>query len=198
MKFFDKVQGLTGDLSAGTVISNGLIAGLAQGTGEEDRIGRKIIVKSLYIRGHLKIDDHVAVTFGNSQMVRIMIIEDRQCNGANATQSELFEAIPGATHLMNSVNNLANKNRFKTHYDKVIPMNYTTLAFGDTAGNIYSQGYYRPFKFYKKMNLPIEFSGTGTSTIANIQSNNLFVWIQTTDADTTITFDSISRIRFVG
>jgi len=198
MKFFDKVQGLTGDLSAGTVIANGLVAGITQGTGEQDRIGRKIILKSVYIRGHFYMDPLYQVTSPPPQMVRIMLIEDRQCNGANATQGELFEALPGATHLLNSMNNLANKNRFKTHMDKVVTLNYDTTYINNAETHYYAQAKYRTFKLYKKMNLPIEFSGTGVSTIANIQSNNLFIWIQTASSATNITFDSVSRVRFVG
>jgi len=195
MKFFDKIQVSTVDHSGGVLINNGVFAGLAQGTGEQDRIGRKIICKSLFLRGHIRLLDHSGATFPDYNMIRIMVIEDRQCNGANATTAEIFETPPIGPDLISSFNNLANKNRFKTHLDKFVPLNYTTLS-GTT--NLYASGKLIPFKFFKKLNIPVEFSGTGTSTISNIQSSNLFVFLWTVTADLNVQFDCISRVRFVG
>jgi len=206
MKFYDRGQIDSGnDLSLGVVVmatdaaGGGLLAGLSQGTGEQMRIGRKIIVKSVYIRAHLRLSSSLGQGNNkNGQLVRLMLIEDRQCNGADATTADMFESVPGGGHKFNQMNNLANKNRFKVHKDKVYTLNYPEAGINSAGTLYYQQGKAVPIKIYKKFNLPVEFSGTGASTIANIQSSNLFLYIQALTTDTNIQFDGVSRVRFVG
>ena len=53
-----------------------------------------------------------------SNLVRIIVYLDRQCNGAAAGVTDLLES---ASYL--SFRNLANQSRFKFLYDKTIPIN---------------------------------------------------------------------------
>jgi len=198
MKFFDKLFLLSaGNHTAGTE-QDGPIVGLSQGTSEQDRIGRKIIVKSLYIRAHIKLLDNLALPYKYPQQLRFMIVEDRQANGILLTVADLLETPPVGVPFIHAANNLANKQRFKVHMDKVYALNFVNSWTNSTDSAYYQQGKDIVFKYYKKFDLPVEFSGTGTSTMSNIQSTNLSYVFITENTDASCQIEGLSRIRFVG
>jgi len=198
MKFFDKQFALSvGNYIAGTV-QDGPIVGVAQGTGEQDRLGRKLILKSLYLRCHVRLVENLAAAYQYPQQLRLLLVEDKQANGTLLTVGELLETPPAGVGYIHAVNNLSNKNRFKVHLDKVFMLNFmdSWTNAADTA--YYQQGTMRPFKLYKKFNLPIEFSGAGTSTMAQIQSCNLSWVFITENGNQNVQIEGMTRIRFVG
>lgn len=73
-------------------------------------------------------------------------------------------------------------------------MNLTTMA-SDNGGVVSNSAVVRNGSFYKKCNVPLEFSST-TGAITEIRSNNIGVLL--ISAEGTAKFDSSIRIRFTG
>lgn len=148
---------------------------IAQGTDNTNRVGRKIRVKSLYVRGNIIAGDA-------TNNVMIWIGWDTQTNGSQALATQIFQS--QATDLGPlSPLNLNYGNRFITIKHK----NFTV----DTSGNAS-----RTFKWYKKLNTVCTYGGTAADT-ASIYTNAL-VLVVVSDS-IAVSHPSISfycRIRF--
>lgn len=174
-----------------------LLNGVDQGTDYNQRLGRKIVIQSIYLR--MGITPAVAASYvtGNvahtGQKVRVMLVVDKQTNGAAFSATDLLGG--GAT--TESMNNLSNRERFVVLYDKV-------MNFGP---GYYSAGVWQPlggytgipfFKIYKKIKIPTVYMGTG-ATVGSIATNGLYL-IGLTDTSTAnatnLAFYGTYRIRF--
>lgn len=138
------------------------------GTDMTNRIGRKVVVKSIQARGIARVRLAEANTNGMAgpQLIRIIYLVDLQPNGAlPAITDVLVQAIA------QSPMNLNNRDRFRILSDKMITLdNYTR----DTAtpGSEYV-GFNRTaqhFKMYKKCNQEVIFNATNAGTVADITS----------------------------
>ncbi len=150
------------------ILNSGSINLIAQGVTESQRIGRKCVIRSINWHGFYTLPT-TATASSTSEVFRIIMYLDKQCNGATAAATDILE---GSTHL--SFNNLANKNRFVTMFDKTF-----TLSCGSGSGrgstDTLSYGEVRrQIDFYKKCEIPIEFDSTA-GAITEIRSNNLGV-----------------------
>lgn len=161
---------------------------VAQGVTESERIGRKCVLKSVSWRYKVDLPEQDAQgTPGAGDTLRIIMFLDKQANGATAAITDVLET---ATH--QSFYNLANQNRFSILCDKLHNINYAGLA-SDGAGVVSQALVIQNKTFYKKLDLPIEFSGT-TGAITEIRSNNIGV-ILISDRGV-CGFSSQIRIRF--
>lgn len=163
LKFFDRdnddvVISNTGDVS-------GSLIGIPQGVGDKERIGRKIIIRSIDWRVSFELST-TGTTSGTTDQVRILLILDRQCNGAAPTVLDILET----TDYL-SFYNLANSMRFTVLVDKTFVLN-ATAAGGDGVGNFDGAVVGRSFKTHLKCAFPIEYDLV-TGAIAGIRSNNL-------------------------
>ncbi len=144
---------------------------IAQGVTESERVGRKCTIKSINWRYQVSIPEFdAAVTPATPSTVRLIVYCDKQCNGATIVGTDLLESAD-----IHSFRNLSNSGRFTVHLDKVVTLNYLTMA-SDGAGVVSGGEVFREYQFYKKVNIPIEFNGT-TGAIAEIRSNNLGVMV---------------------
>ncbi len=164
---------------------------IPQGVTEKTRIGRKAVLTAINWRYNITLPEQNAVaTPVLSDTVRVIMYLDKQCNGATAT---IADGIVETANFQ-TFNNLANKDRFKILHDKLITINYTTLASHGFAADTFEQGeVQRNGSFYKKCYLPIEFDST-TGAITEIRSNNLGVLIFSKSG--IAGFDSKIRLRF--
>lgn len=142
---------------------------ITQGTGESQRIGRKVSLKSFWWKGYLDFPppDPPAplVVPPEGEIVRFIVFIDKQANGAGASTSDLLQETN-----TNGFRNLANKDRFIFLYDKRHTLQRPYQAGGPNL--FYTENQQRQFDIYKKLNLPIEFSGTNGS-LNEIRSNNI-------------------------
>ena len=149
-------------IGATVVGSLNLIAG---GVLEDQRIGRKCTIRSIGIKFDVSMPASAgAMTTGD--IVRIMLLLDRQANGALPANTDVLEA---ASYL--SFNQLANKSRFSTLFDRTYALN--AVAWEPIAGA--TAGVNIADSFYKKVEIPLEFNA-GAGVIAEVRTNNL-VWI---------------------
>lgn len=162
-KFIDTPTADNIIIDTGEVLQDSVVE-VDQGTGEEQRIGRKITVKKISMR--LKIElPTTSNPNSSSDITRIVIVQDRQCNGTALTWTDVFEDANVFSFM-----NLSNKNRFRILFDKAYATNSSAGSFDGTNDQFGS--FYISDQWHKKLNIPIEYSGTG-SAIADITSNNI-------------------------
>ncbi len=174
-------------VAAGATVAIDSVNKIAQGTTENTRIGRKCTIKSINWRFNI-IEASTATAASTSDVVRIILYLDKQCNGATAATTDILESAD-----YQSFNNLANKSRFRTLMDRTYALNCPagsgrgstdTLSYGEM--NVQDS-------FYKKCNIPIEFDSTA-GAITEIRSNN--IGVLTLSESGVCGFLSKMRLRF--
>ncbi len=181
------------DHSAGVISNTSSLVLIGQGITESTRIGRKAVIHSIGARFKLQLKTFAGISAGEPETVRIMIVQDTQCNGAApavSTDAGVLE-----TALFQSFNNLSNKGRFKTLYDKTHTMNALAGAGNGTANDIAPVD--RNFSFFKKCRIPIEYSGVANpSVITEVRTNNIFGLLISASAGSRVSLASKWRFRF--
>lgn len=188
----DELKVIDSGAITGNVPNSGvlvLLNGVSQGTDYTNRIGRKILLKSMLFRFSLFPNPSVtAPTGGVGDIVRLLIIYDAQSNASAPSVSDILVSVA-----YNEPMNLNNRDRFKILADKFFTMgayNYSMAANLDS-------GSPRPVhtKIYKKFNLEQIFGGTG-STIGSIQTGSIYALVISAN-NQICTMIANSRIRFI-
>lgn len=167
------------------------ISGIAVGTAQNQRDGRKCVLKSVFIRGKIYLDplaDQADV--GAPEAVRVAIVLDQQTNGAQFNAEDVY-VDTGTTVL--AVRNLEYTGRFKVLYDRLFRLNYE-IAATDGANTCSCNGNQVFFKFFKKLNIPVTFVSDNNG-VADISDNSLHVMCWGS-ANCNLAYTS--RVRFVG
>lgn len=191
MKFFDQEIN-EGSLAAnGTIFLNGSaeasILRIPQGTGESERIGRKLTIRKIAWRYEITIDLQVAATL-TDQTIRVILYNDKQTNGTAATTTDILEQNDRF-----SFRNLTNSGRFRILYDK--KHSISPLIAASDAGVWTSGQRTTCYKMYlDNLNIPVEYAALD-GAIVELRSNNINMLIMTKTAATT-TFASTMRIRY--
>lgn len=134
-----------------------LINGLSLGNTATTRIGQKVLLQSLEV----KFRNAVVATTGLDQTHRIMIVLDRQCNGAALTLAEVIN--PTNTE---GLRNLASRRRFKILQDIRFDLNAATES-----GSSYSNKVYMRFK----RPIMVEYNAGNAGTVADISSGSIYM-----------------------
>ncbi len=189
LKFHDLDINQSPIAAAGDIAEDSLVT-IAQGTDESTRIGRKVVIRSIGARCQLALPEFDAVADPvEGDVVRVILYLDKQCNGAAATVLGILESAD-----YQSFNNLSNKGRFLTLFDKELPMSYQSLA-SDGAGVVSGGEVVDIFSFHKKCNIPIEYDNSVTTgAIGSVRTNNL--GLLTISKTGTIKLFSKWRLRF--
>lgn len=196
MKFFDTALSFSFDATA-EVPNSGQLCLVPQGATQSTRVGRKITIKSLEIKGSIGSGS------GNKascDITHLYVVLDKQCNGAAATYADVFDTTLNAASTGTHMRNMANIGRFvvlKHFISKIQPV--TGGAVAETAEG----ADFTYVQFFKKMNLPVEYSGNSApvpEVITNIRSNNIFLLAMSanlaTGDDDNSTFLGTCRIRY--
>ncbi len=171
----------------GTIVEDSVLT-IAQGTTESERIGRKVVVKTINWRWNLLLS--VASNSANvDETVRLILYQDKQTNGAAAAITDILE-----TDDYQAFNQLANKSRFRTLMDRLYTMNAqvgagngTTNTFGNLQVND---------SVFLNVNIPIEYDNSATTgAISTMRSNNIGVLILSKDG-ALVVMDGKMRVRF--
>lgn len=186
LKFLDTSNSFTFD-TTGEVPANGQLNLIPKGTGASERIGRKVHIKSIHMRSTIQPN---AVTWSGGAMIRFLIVQDKQCNGAAATWSGVNGVLAADT--ISAFRNLDNIDRFVILKDWFLPI--TACAGVTTSFNTPIM----EFEFHKKCNIPIEFDAVAdTGAITTIRSNNLFMLARSTTDDDILQHSGVTRIRYI-
>lgn len=174
--------------SANLTVTAGLVLlnGISQGSDYTNRIGRKVLMKSLYMRFTLLPNSANSAPIGD--FVRILLVYDCQTNGAAPLAADILNS--AADYL--SPLNLANRDRFKVLHDKVVPMNANAYAGAAlTVGDPVN----KHWKIFKKMNMETIFGGTA-ATVGSIQTGSIYLLYMSAGATSYTTLTYNCRIRF--
>lgn len=139
-----------------------LVNGVATGTDYTDRIGRRVNVTAIQMRGWLTYEGTSAAI---GSLARVMLVEDMQPNGVIATPSDILTELRPESFM-----NMNNRERFKVHYDAQVALGPYDLSLGFGSPSV------RSLKCYKKVNIPVVFEGTA-ATIGSISSGAIYLFV---------------------
>lgn len=180
-KFHDIVSDDTSVASAGDI--QPVLLTIAQGTTEVTRIGRRIVIRKIQWRFQLQLDATTDQA-QTSDVVRVILYQDKQANGAAATVVNILE-----TADYQSFRNLAESQRFNVLMDRTYDLNVPAAGGNGTA--IETTEFVVSDSFYKDCAIPIEYNAT-TGAITEIRSNNIGCLLISKAA----TADFFSQFRF--
>lgn len=171
-KFLDTSVLNNVDVTAGVIINLALVP---QGQTDVTRIGNKITATSIACRGLTTQD---TATNGT---LRIIVFIDKQANGAAAAVTDILETANFA-----SFRNLDNVDRF----DILVDDYHTINAMNTGSGSEYF------WQYYKKLDVPIHFSGA-TGAITELRSNNIgILYISSIAALNAAQLGGVARLRY--
>lgn len=183
LKFIDQTADNIPLVSAGGII---LLNGVIQGQDYNNRIGRKIINKSLLIRIHIVPVNTVSVPQGDA--ARFLVVYDSQTNGVSPSPSDIID---GGNYLRGI--NLNNRERFRVIKDWIVPLTATNFSGANLIGGDPTS---RLLKTFKKLHLDTIFNGTG-ATIGAIATGSLILLYDGPLAAGGYQFNMYSRVRYL-
>lgn len=174
MKFYDfNTFGGAVPIGAGGGLLVTSIVGVSQGNGESQMIGRKITIKRISVRGTgiFRTNTGTLANLGSGNRLKIVLVLDRQCNGAAANVNDVYQNAD-----IDSFLNLENKSRFKILKDWNVE-NPAVTGYNSTLNTYYVDEKRVNFEWTGKVHIPIEYSpqAGGVRTISEIRSNNIFM-----------------------
>lgn len=189
LKFKDTTVALTASATAGVILFDSLNI-IAEGNGESARIGRKLTIKKIQIKGSWA---NVVVTTAatTDQRLRIILYLDQQTNGTAATVVGVLESAS-----INAFRNLANSSRFQVLMDKTLTVRNQYV--GQTAAGAFTTTVEtRSWSFYKNCNIDIEYDNSATTGVLTSQrTNNLGIMILSETASSPPLVGFTCRLRY--
>lgn len=177
LKFIDNSATGTLGLAASTFATPVLLNGCVPDATATGRIGRKIVMKSLYFRYTATLQ--ATSTLGGN--VRIILVYDKQANAAAPAITDVLLADD-----FRSPNNLSNRDRFTVLADEI-----TDVISAN--GNYACSGV-----IYKKLNMETMFNAGTAGTIADITTGSLYLLVGQSGQIATAAPQLVwrSRVRF--
>jgi len=179
--------------NTGTVLA--LLNGCAPGSQNFNRVGRKINMKSLQIRGFF----YNTASASGARLVRMIVVYDKQPNGGAPTFANVVSSqnISGTVSSLScDMVNLDNRNRFEIIRDKCWdfgPISNVTDQSLASAPQTYCVNEFIPLK-----NRQTIYNAGTAGTIGDIQSGSLYVlFIANTANGTGSSFLGSFRTRFI-
>lgn len=177
LKWLDEegLYAITGLTGAKSVLAQSFNV-VEQGTGPSQRIGQKIVVKSIGVNFSMWMPaGSLAPNIVQSHLLRIILVCDKQNNGVGFTTPDvLYDVTDPLDPSAQSFRNLTNSGRFNVLSDTRYNLNYTGVAGDAVVTNVvHCAQTLVSAQIWKDVNIPIEFSGTGSGALPNIRSNNI-------------------------
>lgn len=194
LKFLDTVKAGTNIDNQGTMLSSSLNV-IAQGNGENERIGRKLVIRHISIKGQLHLSGATDLIASAHNRLRLLVVLDKQCNGAAATLADIIKST-GDVPSVDAHRDLANMSRFQVLHDKTVVFNVQAVA--QTAAGIYvTPQIVKTWEYSKSCNVPIEYDSVTTDgVIGTIRSNNLLVFAVAQNDAQACAVGYVCRVRF--
>jgi hypothetical protein len=181
-------QSFSVNVTSVTGVSSLLLSTIAQGVGDNQRVGQRVRFFNWHVRGSV---EYVPAATGvvQADYIRVIFFYDRQQNNAASTYAQLISNIGGGGNLAYDPPNWYTRGRFKILRDFriVTPPIASTVAGGlitVIGGSVNAPAPISAefqIDFFKalKGKLDCEWSGTG-STAANISGGGLNMQVQNT------------------
>ncbi len=180
-KFLDTA--ITGHIlaSTGGTVDDSMLH-VAQGTAEQERIGRQITLHNISIKGHFNLAENATES---ADMCRFIVFLDTQCSGTPAVTADILESAS-----VHSFRNLAKARRFTILQDLHFAINSNNADAASTYGGKFRE---HSFYWYSRDGLPVEYNNT-TGAIGEIESNNIGTLFLNQDGN--VAYAGTCRIRY--
>ena len=170
----------------------GSLSAVSTGTGESNRIGRVIFVKSIYVKGHINIA--TLSLLGSIGYVRLWLILDKQTNGAQLNAEDVLSD-PTSTNLdSDAMQNLKYSDRFSVVKQLCIPIVPTNTAGNGTAND--SGSIDVPFQLYHKCNTKQEHKSTSSAITDVTTTSYHLIAIKSANLTSSTNLRYVSQMRF--
>lgn len=144
-----------------------------QGSDMFQRIGRRVTIRSIQVRGSMYLEQSSTLAVGQTvqQDGKVMLIYDSQPNGTLASAADIWSVAGTPFSFMN----LNNRDRFKVlrsecyTFDPIIISSVATQAVACLNNTSFD------FDWYIKCNLEVTFNGTNAGTVADIATGCLIL-----------------------
>lgn len=174
----------------------------SQGTLSYQRVGSKMRVSKIVIRGFIEIDQQDLSFFtDNAPLVRILVVCDKDPQGAGVNMSQVMAVSPSAFQCMNSFQHIEYFGRYRVLWDKLIKVQAPPILYNTTSSTIQQGGFSIPFKktIRFKTPLPITFIPTVTSGgFGSVARNLIALGAHASNADLAATIHYWSRCYYYG
>lgn len=175
------------------------ISAPAQGDGEENRDGNRILLKSAFVNGMINLSAQTNQTAADGAMGwSVYLVHDKQSNGATLNSEDVFvnptgSALGGATLLRN----LQYSTRFRVLAKAHGTIDQPNMSYDGT--NIEVGGVQRQFTLGWKGDMPVQFKGGATAAgITGVADNSLHIIGFTTSTGMAPKITYNARVRFQG
>lgn len=162
-----------------------------QGDTAQTRDGRRIVVKTVQVRGVLRstavLQDQDDMP--SSRVVRVIVFVDTQTNGAAPTITDMLTG----NYPEDAFINLEHGQRFRILFDRTYTLHPRSFNDGAATGSVIFEN--RSVDMFKSIDLPITFDASN-GNIGDITDNSIHVCAIANE--TGITLEYNSRCRFVG
>ncbi len=188
-KFFDTdIDAIIGTVSTTMEASNLNI--IVQGNTESNRIGRKVVLRKISVKGVAVLPAGVAANT-TSEVIKMYLICDKQTNGAAFAATDLWE-----TDSIRSFRNLANTSRFQVIAQKTMTFNANAGSGRGSTDTLSYSEQAKPFTVNAKLDIPLEFDNSATTGAVTTQrSNSLWFVTQSLSGRAALTVTT-GRVRF--
>lgn len=180
-KWFDTAKGAFTTSTAGTIADNSLLK-IAAGVKESERIGRSLRISKINVKGVVTLPATTSTT-QTADVVKIVLYEDKQCNGAAAVVTDMLQT---ASYF--SQNNLSNSHRFQTLASTEVTISSQVALASNTSGTVQV-----PFTLYKLCNCPIEYKDE-FGVIGSLSTRNIGIMVISANGAALVQYTA--RIRF--
>jgi len=167
---------------------------IIQGTGTNQRIGSRLIIKSIEISGCFAIPQTGALAAEASDFVKYWVVLDKQANGALHSFIDVFAELDHATSTWLAPKSPAvtRRNIEKARRFQILCSGAFALAPTVALGAEQSS-FVRSFHKYLKVNIPVLYQGA-TGLMGTITSNNVSMVIQSAQGNAVVQW--ASRLRY--
>jgi hypothetical protein len=174
-----------------------------QGDNQSERLGKRISIHSVQIKGNLKVNGEAdQAGADNPQRCFVALVLDTQSNGAQLNSEEVFTQAGAAatTHNDTPLRNLLWGSRFRILKSMTHVFTLDGMAYSGTVNQIEQAGAATNFEWYIpfKDGLTVNFNAGTTPSIANVIDNSLHIIAFTTDASNAAQLSYLARIRYTG
>lgn len=208
-KFYDTMLVATA-LGAATDATGGefdpsatsMISTPAVGDSEQNRDGKRIIIKSVQVKGIVTTDGINALTNLSSATpceVFVALVLDTQSNGAQLNSEDVFKNLQAqASGNSRPLRNLLFGPRFRVLKEWQLTCRAGVAANNASATTISVNGDVQEFECFLPLSLLVNFNAGTTSSIANVIDNSLHIVAFSTNTAMTPKISYNARIRFIG
>ncbi len=177
-----------------TIPTSGLVSGtlvaIPQGDEQNERDGRQCTITSIWVKGHLQVDQLGAVPTiaTNHEHCSVYLILDKQANQAAPVVTDFLQNAS-----WESFRKLENVHRFKILWK--LDYAFAPIAATDDGTTIVWTYNTHAINKYIKVQIPIDYTGT-TGAIGTIKSNNILLISVSEKGVARMNFNV--RVRYVG